>query len=227
MPVARKLWQLMVGGSPALLARRLTIWKTICLFIRVPLSRDFVMSTAWNRGSFGMSQRPVASMYSPRYSDEPVVCWHLVHLSALLVEQECPHVVAEPVVLDVHCDDGADAAEGVEHAPYQRAVPEGPPSYLLRSTRAGVRASSSLRTGVLPTLTTCLGRWTDVAGLASSVPPETIQSKHLLMAERCCLTEGRDSGSCSTYAATWMGLMAASLLSPRRSHQSMNRETAR
>ena len=28
------------------------------------------------------------------------------------------------------------------------------------------------------------------------------------MAERCCLTEGRESGSCSTYAATWMGLMA-------------------
>ena len=65
MPVARKLWQLMVGGSPA---RRLTIWNTICLFIRVPLSRDFVMSTAWKRGALGDSQRPVASMYSPRYS---------------------------------------------------------------------------------------------------------------------------------------------------------------
>ena len=57
-----------------------------------------------------------------------------------------------------------------------------------------VRASSSLRTGVLPTLTTCLGLWTDVAGLVSSVPPETIQSKHRLMAERCCLTEGRERG---------------------------------
>ena len=90
-----------------------------------------------------------------------------------------------------------------------------------------VRASSSLRTGVLPTLTTCLGLWTDVAGLVSSVPPETIQSKHLLIAERCCLTEGRESGSCSMYAATWMGLMVSSLLSPRCSHQSMNRETAR
>ena len=33
-------------------ARRLTIWNTICLFIRAPLSRDFVMSTAWNRGAF-------------------------------------------------------------------------------------------------------------------------------------------------------------------------------
>ena len=90
-----------------------------------------------------------------------------------------------------------------------------------------LRAWSSLRTGVLPTLTTCLGLWTDVAGLVSRVPPETIQSKHLLMAERCCLTEGRERGSCSTYAATWMGLMAASRWSPCCSHQSMNRETAR
>ena len=40
MPVARKLWQLTVDGSPAALARRLTIWKTICLFIRVPFKRD-------------------------------------------------------------------------------------------------------------------------------------------------------------------------------------------
>ena len=98
---------------------------------------------------------------------------------------------------------------------------------LLRSTRAASGAWSSLRTGVLPTLTTCLGLWTDVAGLASSVPPETIQSKHLLMAERCCLIDGRERGICSTYAATWMGLMASSRWSPRRSHQSMNRETAR
>ena len=92
---------------------------------------------------------------------------------------------------------------------------------------SSVRAWSSLRTGVLPTLTTCRGLWTDVAGLVSSVPPETIQSKHLLIAERCCLTEGRERGSCSMYAATWMGLMASSRWSPRCSHQSMNRETAR
>ena len=120
MPVARKLWQFIVGGSPALLARRLIIWKTICLFMRVPLSRDLVTSSAW-----------------------------------------------------------------------------------------------------------CLGLWTDVAGLASSDPPETSQSKHLLMADRCCLTDGRDRGRCSTYAATWMGLMESSRWIPRRSHQSMNRETAR
>ena len=43
MPVTRKLWHLMVGGSPALLARCLTIGKTICLLIWVPLSRDLVM----------------------------------------------------------------------------------------------------------------------------------------------------------------------------------------
>ena len=90
MPVARKLWQFIVGGSPALLARRLIIWKTICLFMRVPLSRDLVTSSAW-----------------------------------------------------------------------------------------------------------CLGLWTDVAGLTSSDPPETSQSKHLLMADRCCLTDGRDRGRCS------------------------------
>ena len=68
MPVARKLWQLIVGGRPALRARRLTIWKTICLFMRAPLSLDLVMSTAWNRGALGELQRLVASMYSPRYS---------------------------------------------------------------------------------------------------------------------------------------------------------------
>ena len=65
-------------------------------------------------------------------------------------------------------------------------------------------------------------------GWYRGMPPETIQSKHLLIAERCCLTEGRERGICSTYAATCMGLMAASRCSPRRcSHQSMNRETAR
>ena len=122
MPVARKLWQLMVGGRPALLARRLTIWNTICLFIRAPLSRDFVMSTAWNRGDLGECQRPVASMYSPRYSTSLWCAGHVVLLAALLVEQECPLVVAEPVVLDVHCDDGADAAEGVEHGADQCAI---------------------------------------------------------------------------------------------------------
>ena len=80
--------------------------------------------------------------------------------------------------------------------------------------------------GVLPTLTTCLVLWAYVAGFDSSVPPETSQSKHLLMAERCCLTDGRESGSCSTYAATWMGLMVSSRWSPRCSHQSRNREIA-
>ena len=157
---------------------------------------------------------------------QPVVCRHVVFLAALLVEQECPLVVAEPVVLDVHCDDGADPAEGVEHGPIS-ARSRSPATLSVEMDSSRLRASSSLRTGVLPTLTTCRGRWTEVAGLVSRVPPETIQSKHLLMAERCCLTEGRESGSCSTYAATWMGLMAASRWSPRRSHQSMNRETAR
>ena len=107
-------------------------------------------------------------------------------------------MVAETIVLDVHCNDRADTSKGVEHGRDQCTDLEVLRPYLLRSTRASILAWSSLRTGVLPTLTTCLGLWTDVAGLASSLPPETIQSKHLLMAERCCLTEGRDSGSCST-----------------------------
>ncbi len=68
IPVARKLWQLTVGGSPAALARRLTIWSAICLFMRVPFRRDLVMSSAWNIGAFGVCHRPVASMYSPSYS---------------------------------------------------------------------------------------------------------------------------------------------------------------
>ena len=102
-----------------------------------------------------------------------------------------------------------------------------PASLSIEMDSSSVRAWSSLSTGVLPTLTTCLGLWTDVAGLVSSVPPETSQPKHLLMAERCCLIEGRERGSCWTYAATWMGLMDPSRWSPRCSHQSMNRETAR
>ena len=124
MPVARKLWQLMVGGRPALLARRLTIWNTICLFIRAPLSRDFVMSTAWNRGDLGECQRPGGVHVLTEVLHQPVVCRHVVLLAALLVEQECPLVVAEPVVLDVHRDDGADTSEGVEHGRDQCAVSE-------------------------------------------------------------------------------------------------------
>ena len=125
MPVARKLWQLMDGGSPALLARRLTIWNTICLFIRVPLSRDFVMSTAWNRGDFGRvpetlwrpctprGTRPAGGVPGTWCSLPPFSCnrnvrWWLLRL----------------IVLDVHRDDRADTSEGVEHAPYQRPVAE-------------------------------------------------------------------------------------------------------
>ena len=73
---------------------------------------------------FGDSQRPVASMYSPRYSTSRWCAGHMVHLAALLVQQECPLVVAEPVVLDVHCDDRADPSEGVEHGADERAVAE-------------------------------------------------------------------------------------------------------
>ena len=46
----------------------------------------------------------------------------LVLLAALLVQQECPLVVAEAIVLDVHCDDRADTAEGVEHGADQCAI---------------------------------------------------------------------------------------------------------
>ena len=51
-----------------------------------------------------------------------MVCRHVVFLAALLVEQECPLVVAQPVVLDVHCDDGSDPAKGVEHGRDQCAI---------------------------------------------------------------------------------------------------------
>ncbi len=43
-----------------------------------------------------------------------MACRDLVLLTPLLMEQECPLVVAEPVVLDVHGDERADAAECVE-----------------------------------------------------------------------------------------------------------------
>ena len=95
MPVARKLWQLIVGGSPALLARRLIIWKTICLFMRVPLSRDLVTSSAWNMGALGERRWPVAVHVLTEVLDELVVYRYLVLLAALLVEQKRALVIAE------------------------------------------------------------------------------------------------------------------------------------
>ena len=100
--------------------------------------------------------------------------------------------------------------------------------YLLISNRAGVRAWSSLRTGVLPTLTTCLGLWTDVAGLVSSAaagdePVETPADGGEVLSDRWAgewelLDVRRDvDGS--------YGLEPVEAHS--RSHQSMNRETAR
>ena len=40
-----------------------------------------------------------------------------------------------------------------------------PPIYVVDIDSSSVLASSSLSTGVLPTLTTCLGLWAEVAGL--------------------------------------------------------------
>ena len=45
----------MVGGRPALLARRLTICKTLYLLMRASLSLDSVTSRAWKGGSFSLS----------------------------------------------------------------------------------------------------------------------------------------------------------------------------
>ena len=53
---------------------------------------------------------------------QPVVCRDVVFLAALLVQQECPLVVAQPVVLHVHCDDRADASECVEHGADQCTI---------------------------------------------------------------------------------------------------------
>ena len=44
-------------------------------------------------------------------------------LSALLVQEKSPLVVAEAVVLDVHRDDSADSPEGVEHGRDQCTIP--------------------------------------------------------------------------------------------------------
>ena len=147
--------------------------------------------------SFRRIPEPCGVHVLAKVLDEPVVRGDLVLLSALLVEKEHALVVAEPVVLDVHADDRADAPEGVQHGADERAVAEAA-SVWMRTESSSVRAWSSLRTGVFPTLTTCFGLWTDVAGLDSRVPPETIQSKHLLIAERCCLTEALERGICST-----------------------------
>ena len=71
-----------------------------------------------------MSQRPAGVHVLTKVLDEPVVCRDVVFLAALLVEQECPLVVAEPVVLDVHGDDRADPSECVQHGADERAVAE-------------------------------------------------------------------------------------------------------
>ena len=107
-------------------------------------------------------------------------------------------MVAETIVLDVHCNDRADTSERCRAWSPISARSRSPATLSIEIDSSSILAWSSLRTGVLPTLTTCFGLWTDVAGLVSRVPPETIQSKHLLIAERCCLTEGRERGSCST-----------------------------
>ena len=75
-----------------------------------------------------------------------------------------------------------------------RARSRSPATLSVAMDSINCRAWSSLSTGVLPVRTTCLGIWTDGAGLPPSDPPETSQSKHLLMADRCCLTDGRDRG---------------------------------
>ena len=56
-------------------------------------------------------------------------------------------------------------------APMISARSRSPATLSIEMDSSRVRASSSLRTGVLPTLTTCLGRWTDVAGLVVERPP--------------------------------------------------------
>ena len=56
------------------------------------------------------------------------------------------------------------------------------------------RACSSVSTGVLPRLTTCLGPRTAWAGLMARTWPTTSQSNSMRIAARCCLTVGFDAG---------------------------------
>src|SRR6266849_1979990 len=48
----------------------------------------------------------------------------LVHLAALLVEPHPAAALLDVVVLNLHCDGGADAREGVTHERYERAIAE-------------------------------------------------------------------------------------------------------
>ena len=53
---------------------------------------------------------------------ELMVRRHLVPLAAFLVQPHPPALALGIVVLDLHCDDGADAGEGIGHDADQRAV---------------------------------------------------------------------------------------------------------
>ena len=157
---------------------------------------------------------------------KPVVRGHLVLLATLLVQKEHALVVGDAVVLHSIAMTAPTRPKVQSIAPMS-ARSLGPPTLFVGIDASIVRASSSLSAGVLPTRTTCMGLWTEVAGLVWRNPTDTSQSKQRLMAERCCLTEALESGSCSTYAATWIGMTSPRPCNPRLSHQSMNRQTAR
>ena len=117
IPVARKLWQLTMDGSPTALARRLTIWNTICLFMRVPFRRAQLCPAPGR----------------VHVLDQPVVRGHLVLLASLLVKKKHVLVIGDPVVLHIHGNHSTDPAECIEHGADERPVPE--PSDLCRGHR--------------------------------------------------------------------------------------------
>ena len=90
------------------------------------------------------------------------------------------------------------------------------------------RASSAVRTGVVPTVTTCLGPRTDAAGFVGRICPVTSQSNSIFNAASFCFTLGRSIfvPSSSTYAATRNGLICCSPIL-RSSHQWQKSRTAR
>src|SRR5688500_17681488 len=73
------------------------------------------------------------------------------------------------VVLDPHVDGGADPREGVDHES-MRARSQSPTTWRVLIESRSLRASSE-RTGVLPTLTTCLGPRTEEDGLRGTTCP--------------------------------------------------------
>jgi hypothetical protein len=73
-----------------------------------------------------------------------VMTWHGVLLAALLVQAQPEPPVLRVDVFDAHADGRADAGEGIDHQPDQRAVAEADDSRdgFLRNYRRGGQQSA-------------------------------------------------------------------------------------